>query len=144
MVCKNSAAKEKAVYLATQARDEAPHYQHSQVGYNYRMSNIVAGIGRGQMQVLDSHIQQRRANNFFYRDLFKNTNGIQVFVEPTEDFFSNHWLTAIVVDKTKVGFTREDLRLAFEKQNIESRPLWKPMHLQPVFKDCSYYGTDIA
>jgi dTDP-4-amino-4,6-dideoxygalactose transaminase len=108
------------------------------------MSNIVAGIGRGQMQVLDSHIQQRRANNFFYRDLFKNTNGIQVFVEPTEDFFSNHWLTAIVVDKTKVGFTREDLRLAFEKQNIESRPLWKPMHLQPVFKDCSYYGTDIA
>lgn len=144
LVCKTAEDKQRAVFLATQARDNAPHYQHSQVGYNYRMSNIVAGIGRGQMEVLDKHIGYRRTNNQFYHDLFKNTNGVTVFTEPTNDYFSNHWLSAIIIDETKSGFNSEDFRLALEKDNIESRPLWKPMHLQPIFKDCTYYGTTVS
>jgi dTDP-4-amino-4,6-dideoxygalactose transaminase len=145
LVTNNFSIKEKAVFLATQARDNAPHYQHSEVGYNYRMSNICAGIGRGQMQVLDRHVSLRRKMNQFYIDLFANIEGIKVFTEPNSDYFSNHWLTAIVVDPTKTGGkTREDLRLLLEEANIESRPLWKPMHLQPVFKDFPYYGKNIA
>ncbi|WBX70724.1 aminotransferase class I/II-fold pyridoxal phosphate-dependent enzyme [Tenacibaculum retecalamus] len=144
LVCKNEEDKQKAIFLATQARDNAPHYQHSQVGYNYRMSNIVAGIGRGQMEVLDKHIGLRRANNQFYQNLFQSINGITVFTESTKNYFSNHWLSAIVIDKTKTGFSTEDFRLALEKDNIESRPLWKPMHLQPVFKGCEYYGETIS
>lgn len=145
IVVKDRILKDKAVFLSTQARDNAPHYQHSEVGYNYRMSNICAGIGRGQMEVLDRHIALRRSMNEFYVDLFQNISGISVFTETNDDFFSNHWLTAILVDPEKTGgVTREDLRLAFEKENIESRPLWKPMHLQPVFNDCLYYGKKVA
>ncbi|MFL0077960.1 DegT/DnrJ/EryC1/StrS family aminotransferase [Tenacibaculum maritimum] len=144
LVCKRKGDKQKAIFLATQARDEAPHYQHSKVGYNYRMSNITAGIGRGQMEVLDNHVHNRRANHEFYRSLFKNVDGITVFDEPTQDYFSNHWLSAIVIDSIKAGFTREDLRLSLLEDNIESRPLWKPMHLQPIFKDYNYYGEDVA
>jgi len=144
LVCKNEEDKQKAIFLATQARDNATHYQHSHIGYNYRMSNIVAGIGRGQMEVLDKHIGFRRANNQFYQEVFKNVNGIRVLTEPTSEYFSNHWLSAVVIDKNKTGFSREDLRLALEKENIESRPLWKPMHLQPVFKDCKYFGTNVS
>ncbi|SHI42587.1 dTDP-4-amino-4,6-dideoxygalactose transaminase [Mesonia phycicola] len=146
LICDSKASKEKAVFLATQARDKAPHYQHSEVGYNYRLSNVCAGIGRGQMEVLNSHISLRRKMNDFYQDLFKEIEGITVFKEPNSDYFSNHWLSAIIVDatKTKNNFTREDIRLAFEKENIESRPLWKPMHLQPVFKDALYFGGTVA
>lgn len=144
LVCKNEETKQKAVFLSTQARDDAPHYQHSHIGYNYRMSNIVAGIGRGQMEVLDKHIGYRRANNSFYQELLKEIDGITVLTEPTSDYFSNHWLSAIVVNKEKTGFSREDLRLALLEENIESRPLWKPMHLQPVFEKCNYYGGSIA
>ncbi|WBX76156.1 DegT/DnrJ/EryC1/StrS family aminotransferase [Tenacibaculum ovolyticum] len=144
LVCKSEKNKQKAIFLATQSRDNAPHYQHSEVGYNYRMSNVVAGIGRGQMEVLDKHIGYRRANNEFYQDLFKNINGITVFKEPTKDYYSNHWLSAIVVDETITGFSREDLRLSLLEDNIESRPLWKPMHLQPIFKDSDYYGTNVS
>ncbi len=144
LVCKNEEDKQKAIFLATQARDNAPHYQHSHIGYNYRMSNIVAGIGRGQMEVLDKHIGYRRANNQFYQELFKDVDGITVLTEPTSEYFSNHWLSAVVIDESKTGFSREELRLALEKENIESRPLWKPMHLQPVFKDCKYYGTNVS
>lgn len=144
LVCKTKEAKQKAVFLATQARDEAPHYQHSHIGYNYRMSNVLAGIGRGQMEVLDKHINYRRENNKFYQEIFKNTNGIAVLVEPTDDYFSNHWLSSIVVDQTKTGFTREDLRLKLLEENIESRPLWKPMHMQPIYKKCDYYGTNVS
>lgn len=129
--------KEKAVFLATQARDSAPHYQHSEIGYNYRMSNISAGIGRGQMEILENHVAKRRAMNQFYSDLFQNNDEVKVLTEPTSDYFSNHWLSAILL---KDFGTRESVRLALEKENIESRPLWKPMHLQPVFKDCPYYG----
>tara|TARA_B110000046_G_scaffold97564_1_gene105245 strand:- start:2115 stop:3257 length:1143 start_codon:yes stop_codon:yes gene_type:complete len=144
LVCKFELYKQKAIFLASQAKDNAAHYQHSEIGYNYRMSNVLAGIGRGQMEVLDKHIALRRNMNQFYQALFKNIEGITIFKEPTKDYFSNHWLSCIIVDKTKVGFSREDLRLHLEKSNIESRPLWKPMHLQPVFKDAAYYGGTVA
>ncbi|WP_333666535.1 DegT/DnrJ/EryC1/StrS family aminotransferase [Flavobacterium sp.] len=145
IVTKTLEQKNKAVFLSTQARDNAPHYQHSEIGYNYRMSNICAGIGRGQMEVLDKHIGLRRKMHEFYLDLFKDIPGVAVFNEPNEDYFSNHWLSCISIDSSKTnGVTSEVMRLAFEKENIECRPLWKPMHLQPVFKDCLYFGNDVA
>ncbi len=131
---------EKTRFLATQARDNAPHYQHSHIGFNYRMSNILAGIGRGQMEVIDKRVKQRRENNKFYRKLLKDVKGISFLVEPNKDFFSNFWLTTILIDNKIIkDIDREKLRLMFEKENIETRPLWKPMHLQPVFKDCPAY-----
>ncbi len=136
--------KDKAVFLATQARDNAPHYQHSQIGYNYRMSNITAGIGRGQMEVLPSRVEARRTMNKFYQELFADIDGVTVFSEPTSDYFSNHWLSAILIDPKVAGKTREELRLAFLEDEIESRPLWKPMHMQPVFVDAPYYGGKVA
>lgn len=136
--------KDKAVFLATQARDNAPHYQHSHIGYNYRMSNITAGIGRGQMEVLPSRVEARRAMNKFYQELFADIDGVTVFTEPTSDYFSNHWLSAILIDPKVAGKTREDLRLAFLEDDIESRPLWKPMHMQPVFSNAPYYGGAVA
>ncbi|SHG59563.1 DegT/DnrJ/EryC1/StrS family aminotransferase [Flavobacterium johnsoniae] len=145
IVTKNKEIKNEAVFLSTQARDNAPHYQHSRVGYNYRMSNICAGIGRGQMEVLDAHVQLRRSMHEFYVNLFKEIDGINILKEPNSDYFSNHWLSAIVIDPQKTnGKTSESLRLALEKANIESRPLWKPMHLQPVFEKFPYYGNNIA
>lgn len=135
--------KEKAIFLSTQARDSAPHYQHSEIGYNYRLSNISAGIGRGQMEVLDNRVQKRREMNSFYKDLFSNIEAVTVFSESSSDFFSNHWLTSITlnVDTSK---TNHELMSAFAEENIETRPLWKPMHLQPVFKDCPYYGETVS
>ncbi len=144
LVCKTKEQKDKAVFLSTQARDAAPHYEHSEIGFNYRMSNICAGIGRGQMEVLDERVAQRRRNHDFYSDLFREIDGITVFSEPDSDFFSNHWLSAITIDPQKTGFSREELRLKFLEDNIESRPLWKPMHLQPVFRDAPYYGGTVA
>ncbi|WP_396176877.1 DegT/DnrJ/EryC1/StrS family aminotransferase [Flavobacterium sp.] len=145
LVAHSLGEKEKAVFLSTQARDAAPHYQHSEIGYNYRMSNICAGIGRGQMEVLQSHVEARRAMHHFYVDLFANIPGVSVFQEPTSDYFSNHWLSAITIDTTQSnGKTAEELRLLLEKSNIESRPLWKPMHLQPVFATFPYYGGAVA
>jgi len=144
LICKNEESKKRAIYLATQARDIAAHFQHSEVGYNYRMSNVLAGIGRGQMEVLDKHIGLRRANQQFYKKIFSEVPGITVFEEPNAAYFSNHWLSSITIDKTKTGFSREDLRLSLWEDIIESRPLWKPMHLQPVFKNCAYYGEQIA
>lgn len=145
IVLREKQQKDKAVFLSTQARDNAPHYQHSEIGYNYRMSNICAGIGRGQMEVLEKHIRLRRKMHEFYVQLFTKYQGISVFNEPSPDYFSNHWLTSIIVDPGQTGGkTREDLRLKLESDNIESRPLWKPMHLQPVFEGCPYYGSNIA
>jgi len=144
IVTKTKELKEKAVFLATQARDNAPHYQHSEIGYNYRMSNICAGIGRGQMEVLDNHVEKRRAMHEFYVALFSEKDAISVFSEPDANFYSNHWLTAITIDSNKHGKTREDMRLLLEKYTIESRPLWKPMHLQPIFQSAPYYGGTIA
>lgn len=144
LVTKDPKIKEKVVFLATQARDNAPHYQHSEVGYNYRMSNVCAGIGRGQMEVLEDHVQARRAMHAFYLDIFKNIEGITVF-QATSESYANYWLSAIIVDESKTnGITREQLRLLFEAENIETRPLWKPMHLQPVFANSPYYGAKTA
>lgn len=144
LVCRTEEEAKHTKFLATQARDQAPHYQHSRIGYNYRMSNICAGIGRGQMLVLQDHVTRRREINTLYRELLKDVEGISFLVNPNSDFNSNHWLTCIVVNPDKVGCNREDIRLRMEKENIETRPLWKPMHLQPIFADTPYYGTNIA
>ncbi|BFO64529.1 aminotransferase class I/II-fold pyridoxal phosphate-dependent enzyme [Chryseobacterium sp. KCF3-3] len=144
MVCHTQEDKDKTVFLSTQARDNAPHYQHSQIGFNYRMSNIVAGIGRGQMEVLKDRVAARRAMHSFYVDLFKNIEGVTVFSESGNDFYSNQWLSAIIIDPEITGKDRESLRLAFLEDNIESRPLWKPMHLQPVFETSPYYGGNVS
>ena len=145
LISNNEKLVEKSRFLATQARDNAPHYQHSEIGYNYRMSNVVAGIGRGQMEVLDKHIALRRENFKFYKENLAGFEGISFPEEPGSDYFSNYWLTCIQVDPAKTnGVTRDTLRLAMEAENIESRPLWKPMHLQPVFKDCPFYGKGIS
>ena len=140
MISDNKELCEKALFLATQARDKAPHYQHSEIGYNYRMSNISAGIGRGQMEVLNQRVEKRRENFFFYKKALNDIDGITFLEEPDDRFYSNHWLTTILIDPQKTnGLTREDIQGEFEKNNIECRPLWKPMHLQPVFKDCPAY-----
>ena len=128
-----------ARFLSTQARDNAPHYQHSHIGYNYRMSNVLAGIGLGQMEVIDKRVKQRRDNFNFYKENLGNIEGITFLEEPDKSYFSNHWLTTILIDPEKTGIPREDLQIALEKENIESRPLWKPMHLQPVFSSCPAY-----
>jgi dTDP-4-amino-4,6-dideoxygalactose transaminase len=135
---------DKARFLSTQARDDAPHYQHSEIGYNYRMSNVVAGIGRGQMEVLDLRVAQRRANNHRYREFFHGIAGVSFQNEPSDVYYCNYWLTAILIDSEITGITREDVRLTLETENIEARPLWKPMHLQPVFQGCKFYGNGVC
>ena len=145
IVTSTAALKEKAIFFATQSRDDAPHYQHSEIGYNYRMSNICAGIGRGQMEVLDNHVALRRAMHDFYVEVFKDVAGVTVFTVPNEDYFANYWLSAILIDPAiTAGMTRQTMRLALDAENIESRPLWKPMHLQPIFEKYPYYGDKIA
>lgn len=140
LVCSTEQEAHKTVFYATQARDNAPHYQHSEIGYNYRMSNICAGIGRGQMLVLQDHVDKRRENNSFYRRELSSIEGISFQTEPTELFHSNYWLTSILIDPNITGGkTTDELRLALDAANIESRPLWKPMHLQPVFANCPSY-----
>lgn len=140
LVCSTTAQAKKTMFYATQARDEAPHYQHSAIGYNYRMSNICAGIGRGQMTVLDSFVARRRQIHARYRALLQGVAGVSLLENPSDDFNSNHWLTCIVVNEAEAGFSRETLRLRMDAANIETRPLWKPMHLQPVFADAPFYG----
>ena len=142
LVCPNTETKDKTVFLSTQARDNAPHYQHSEIGYNYRMSNVCAGIGRGQMEVLQDHINLRRAMNAFYVELFSKYPFVKVLQEPNEDYYSNFWLSAIVINHDVKN--REGLRLHLESENIESRPLWKPMHLQPIFENAPFYGGKVA
>ncbi len=135
---------DKARFLATQARDKASHYEHSQIGYNYRMSNILAGIGRGQMLVLSERIEQRRANFQRYKDYFENWNskGFNIqFQKESSNSFSNRWLNCILIDPSENnGLNKETIRLTLKSENIESRPLWKPMHIQPVFEDYPFFG----
>ncbi len=146
IVVKNKELKDKTVFLATQARDDAMHYQHSEIGYNYRMSNICAGIGRGQMEVLDKHVVLRRKMNSFYVDLFRDIDGVEVFTAPNEDYFANYWLSSIQVDptKTKDGLNSMAICELLHEAGILCRPVWKPMHLQPVFEKYPYYGTTVA
>jgi dTDP-4-amino-4,6-dideoxygalactose transaminase len=141
LVSRNAEWVEKARFLSTQARDPAPHYQHSSIGYNYRMSNVLAGIGRGQLKVLKERVDQRRANFSFYKKTFDGISAITFQGEP-EGVRSNRWLTTIQVNHPTI--TREDIRLALEKENIESRPLWKPMHLQPIFSGCPSYLNGVS
>lgn len=142
LVCPNEERAKRALFYATQAREQAPHYQHEKIGYNYRMSNICAGIGRGQMFVLEDHVARRREIHDLYVKLLGGVKGVKVMCQPEGgDFDSNYWLTCITVEPMEAGFTREDVRLALDADNIESRPLWKPMHLQPVFKDAPFYGN---
>ena len=139
LVSANEDYVKKARFLSTQALDPAPHYQHSNVGYNYRMSNISAGIGRGQMEVLAERVSQRRKNFEFYKKAFAGFPEIVMGEAPGEEFFSNHWLTAILVQSNIIN--RETIRLALVAENIDCRPLWKPMHQQPVFESAPYYGN---
>ncbi|NAS12377.1 aminotransferase class I/II-fold pyridoxal phosphate-dependent enzyme [Flavobacteriaceae bacterium R33] len=140
LVSKNLEHKQRAVFLATQARDNAPHYQHSVVGYNYRMSNVLAGIGRGQMEVLEERVKARRANHEFYKQHLEHISGITFLAEP-EGFFSNRWLSCILLPDYE---TREKIRLALLEDDIESRPLWKPMHMQPVFEANLSYTNGVS
>ena len=142
LVCPSEERAKRALFYATQAREQAPHYQHEKIGYNYRMSNICAGIGRGQMFVLEDHVARRREIHDLYVKLLEGVKGVKVMCQPEGgDFDSNYWLTCITVEPGVAGFTRENVRLALDADNIESRPLWKPMHLQPVFKDAPFYGN---
>ena len=142
LVCPCEERAKRALFYATQAREQAPHYQHEKIGYNYRMSNICAGIGRGQMFVLEEHVARRQEIHDLYVRLLDRVTGVKVMCQPEGgDFNSNYWLTCITVEPEVAGFTREDVRLALDADNIESRPLWKPMHLQPVFKDAPFYGN---
>ena len=142
LICPNEEKAKRVLFYATQAREQAPHYQHEKIGYNYRMSNICAGIGRGQMFVLDEHVARRREIHDLYVKLLNGVKGVKVMCQPEGgDFNSNYWLTCITVEPEEAGFTREDVRLALDADNIESRPLWKPMHLQPVFKNAPFYGN---
>ncbi len=139
LICNDKKSKEKAIFLATQARDEAPHYQHSHIGYNYRMSNILAGIGRGQLEVLQERVDARRKIFQVYKTALTHTHF--QFLEEPEGYTSNRWLTCILTESYHV---REKIRVSLLYQNIESRPLWKPMHLQPVFEDCLSYENGIS
>ena len=144
LICKNDKTKEKAIFLATQAKDRALHYQHSEIGYNYRMSNIAAGIGRGQMEVLEKHITLRKNINNFYKNIFEGIDGVSFLATPNSKIVSNHWLTCILVEDKKTGFSSQDIRKHLAANNVESRPLWKPMHLQPVFEKCLFFGENIC
>ena len=144
LICPTPEAAQKTLFYATQARDDAPYYQHSEIGYNYRMSNISAGIGRGQMYALDSHIARRRRIHDLYCELLADAPGITVHCEPDENFNSNYWLTCITVDASLAGKSHRDIYSSLNDANVESRPLWKPLHLQPVFADCPFYGDGTA
>jgi dTDP-4-amino-4,6-dideoxygalactose transaminase len=133
----------KAKYLSVQAREVYKYYVHYEIGFNYRMNNMSAAIGLAQIGKLDHKIERRREIYQNYVNLLTDMDGISFLEEPS-GFFSNRWLSAILIDKTKTGFSNEELRLALLDQNIESRYLWKPLHTQPSFKDCSYYGNGIS
>ncbi|MCP4447218.1 MAG: aminotransferase class I/II-fold pyridoxal phosphate-dependent enzyme [Myxococcales bacterium] len=133
----------KARFWATQARDDAPHYQHSELGYNYRMSNILAAIGRAQLEGLTNKVDVRREHNQFYREALQDLPGI-TFMPEAPEARSTFWLTALLIDSTLAGNSRDDVRLALEAQDVEARPVWKPMHLQPLFAGCEMFGGAVC
>lgn len=144
LVCSSDEEKKRIMFYATQARENAPHYQHEKIGYNYRMSNICAGIGRGQMFVLDEHIAHRRMIHRFYTETFANIDGIDIKQNPADEYNSNFWLSCMTIDPEKIRVSREDIRISLDKANIETRPLWKPMHLQPVFSSAPAYVNGVS
>ena len=143
LVTDNQAWAKKARFLATQARDPAVHYQHSHIGYNYRMSNLLAAVGRGQLQVLDDRVAKRRRNFKYYKDHLQDLPGWSFMPEP-DGWYSTNWLTGVLIDSNEFGASYEDVRQSLESHNIESRPLWKPMHMQPVFADCRRRGGEVS
>ena len=144
LICPDEETKRRILFYATQAREPFPYYQHEQIGYNYRMSNICAGIGRGQMTIVDEHIRHHQHVCQRYVELLKDVEGIDVHVNPTPDHDSNYWLNTITIDPEKTGTDYESVRQYLETKNIETRPLWKPMHLQPVYKDAPAYVNGTA
>ncbi|WP_228376270.1 DegT/DnrJ/EryC1/StrS family aminotransferase [Chryseobacterium sp. IHB B 17019] len=142
LVSRNQKDKDRTLFLATQAKEDKNYYSHSEIGYNYRLGNISAGIGRGQMEVLEERIKQRRENHDFYQRIMADVDGISLFSAPNEDFYSNYWLNAITIDPDKLS--KEKLRKTFLENNVEIRYLWKPMHLQPLYKNCSFFGSGIS
>ncbi|WP_300672925.1 aminotransferase class I/II-fold pyridoxal phosphate-dependent enzyme [Soonwooa sp.] len=144
LVTRTEEQKAKADFLSTQSKNVAPHYEHSEIGFNYGLSNICAGIGRGQMKVLDLRIIQRRENYLFYKSFLEGIPGVKLLPEPDENYFSNYWLTNILIDSKEAKCSREEVRIALLKENIEVRPLWKPLHLQPVFECYQYFGSNVS
>ena len=144
LVSANTSFCLQATFLATQARDQAPHYQHSQIGYNYRMSNICAGIGLGQMEILEERVAKRREINSFYRSAFQDIEGLTFLTEPSPRYFSNYWLTTILINPAETGITHEELLHQLKQQHIEVRPLWKPLHLQPIFASYPNYTNGVS
>lgn len=145
LICHSEALKSRAIFLATQSKDDALHYEHSEIGFNYRLSNISASIGRGQMEILDEHVHLRRSMQAFYKKLFENVPGVSVYETPNKDYFSNHWLSVLTINPHETnGIFNNDLMFALESENIECRPIWKPLHLQPLYKDFPYYGDTNA
>lgn len=144
LVCPDREQARRTMFYATQAREDAPHYQHEHIGYNYRMSNICAGIGRGQMTILEEHIARRREIHACYTKWLSGVPGLTVHQNPAVDFDSNFWLTCLLVDPKEAGFSREDIRLRLAAENIETRPLWKPMHMQPVFAKAPAYVNGVS
>lgn len=143
LVSRDPALIQRAKFLSTQGRDPAPHYEHSQMAYNYRLSNVLAAIGRGQLLVLDQRVRQRRSNFAFYKEAFEGVPGITMM--PEADYgMATRWLSVLLVDSGEYGATAEDIRLCLESRNIEARPVWKPMHLQPLFAACRRVGGDVA
>jgi dTDP-4-amino-4,6-dideoxygalactose transaminase len=140
LICKNTIDKDKAIFLATQAKEDAPHYEHAEIGYNYSMSSILAGIGVLQMKNIAKYIHLRKRLNADYKEFFKDVKGVAFLEEPNANFLSNQWLTCILIDEKIAGFNNQDLRATLLNDNIESRFLWKPMHLQPAFKTFLFFG----
>jgi dTDP-4-amino-4,6-dideoxygalactose transaminase len=143
LVSEDASITEKARFLATQARDPAPHYQHSEIGYNYRLSNVLAGIGRGQLLVLKDRVDARRRNYEVYQQALGSLPGIE-FMPEAPWSYSTRWLTCLTIDPAKFGVDRETVRLALAAEQIEARPVWKPLHLQPIFADCECFGGEVA
>ncbi len=144
LICRTGEEARRTMFYATQARENRPYYYHEHIGYNYRMSNICAGIGRGQMQVLAGHVARRRTIHALYTELLADVKGVGVMQNPAAEFDSNFWLTCITVDPAVCGVTADDIRIRLEAENIESRLLWRPMHMQPVYADCPFYGDGTA
>lgn len=145
LICRTQAEAQRAKFFATQAREPFPYYQHERIGYNYRLSNVSAGIGRGQMQVVDEHLAHRRALHTLYADRLKDAKGIEVTAPKGDtNFLPNYWLTTIKVDSAEAGFTAAQLSERMNEADIETRPLWKPMHLQPVFSSSPAYVNGVS
>lgn len=143
LVCPDEEAAKRVLFYATQARENRPYYYHTTIGYNYRLSNVSAGIGCGQMDVLESHIQRRREIHALYKNELSKIDGVELMDNPSDDFNSNFWLSTILISP-EIGKTPNDIRLCLEAENIESRLLWRPMHMQPIYEQCPFYGSNVS